>query len=76
LWFSFNFASSIICFIISCWFGWPLDAAAEPVPAAGDEAVVWANEGVASKVASIIVINSVGIFMAWILPVIRDEWQV
>jgi hypothetical protein len=46
------------------------------VPAAGDEAVVWANEGVASKVASRIVINSVGIFMAWILPVIRDNWQV
>ena len=46
-----------------------------PVPAAGDEAVVCANEAVASNVASRIVISSVGIFMDRILPVTSDDWQ-
>ena len=44
--------------------------------AAGDEAVVWANEGVAINVANRIVINAVAIFMARILPVPDDKWQV
>jgi len=55
---------SIICFIISCIFGWPLGAAPELVAAAGDSPEVCANEGAAINVADRIVTNSVGIFMA------------
>jgi hypothetical protein len=69
LWFSFNFDSSIICFIISSGFGWPLEAAEEPVEVAGDEAVVCANEGAAINVANRIVASGIDIFMAPILPV-------
>ena len=68
MWFSFNFDSSIICFIISCGFGWPVAfagwAALAPDAVAGDVAGVWANEGIAINVAIRIVINEVRFFMA------------
>src|SRR5213080_341163 len=72
LWLSLSFDSSIICFIISCGFGWPvavagwaavsgLDAPAGDVD--GVCAFICANEEVASIVANRIVINGVNIFM-------------
>ena len=68
LWFSFNFDSSIICFIISCWSGCPPGAAGwaalELDPPAGDVDVVCANEEVASKVANRITVSGIDIFMA------------
>jgi hypothetical protein len=76
LWFSFNFDSSIICFIISCGSGWPLEAAEEPVLVAGEEAVVCANEGAAINVANKIVVSGIDFFIARILPVPGDRWQV
>jgi hypothetical protein len=78
LWFSFNFDISIICFIISCGFGWPLGAAAEVVAAAGDSAEVCANEGATINVVDRIVIKSVGIFMAGFCqrPTAIGKWQV
>src|SRR6266480_2802111 len=67
LWFSFNFDSSIICFIISCGFGWPVGAFAEAAlgldAPAGDAAVTCANEGAAINIANRIVTNSMGVFM-------------
>ena len=72
LWFSLSFDSSIICFIISCGFGWPVAfagwAALAPDAVAGDVAGVWANEGIAINVANRIVINEVKVFMVRILP--------
>jgi hypothetical protein len=46
------------------------------VVVAGDEAVVCANEGAAINVANRIVISGMDIFMARILPVPGDRWQV
>lgn len=43
---------------------------------AGDEAVVCANEGAAINVANRIVASGIDIFMARILPVPGDRWQV
>src|ERR1041385_7566104 len=53
LWFSLSFDISIICFIISCGFDWPLAVAGWPAlgadAVAGDVAGLCANEGVASR---------------------------
>jgi hypothetical protein len=68
LWFSFNFESSIICFIISASFGCPAAGAAA---AGGLVAVadVWAcaNEGIVINAAKRIVKNR-EVFMAPIFP--------
>src|SRR4029077_17293875 len=67
LWFSLSFENSIICFIISCGFGWPVGApaaaAAGEVATAGDTAGLCANEGSAISVANRIVINGINVFM-------------
>src|SRR5947199_10558228 len=68
LWLSLSCDSSIICFIISCGFGWPVAvagwAAVEPVAVAGDIAGLCAKEGSAINVANRIVSNDVNVFMA------------
>src|SRR5437588_11523385 len=68
LWFSLSFDISIICFIISCGFGWPVGAAGwaalEPDAVAGDVAEVCAHEGVAINVANRIVINDITVLLA------------
>jgi len=75
-----SFDISIICFIISCGFGWPVAltgwAALGADAVAGDVAGLCANEGVASSVANRIVISELNVFMGGILPVTSDEWQV
>jgi hypothetical protein len=75
-----SFDISLICFIISCGFGCPVEAAgwaASGLDAvAGDVAGLCANEEVVIKVAQRIVINDMNIFMGGILPVTSDEWQV
>src|SRR5690348_15634868 len=72
LWFSLSFDISIICFIISCGFGWPVAvagwAALTPDAVAGDVAGAWANEDIAINVANRIMINEVKVFMMRILP--------
>src|SRR6266487_818829 len=72
LWFSLSFDISIICFIISCGFGWPAGAAGWAAPGAdavaGDVAGLCANEEVASSVANRIVIDDINVFMMRILP--------
>ena len=79
LWLSLSFDSSIICFIISCGFGWPVAvagwAALVPDAVAGDVAGVWANEDIAINVANRIAINEVKVFMVRSLAVIRGDWQ-
>ena len=76
MWFSLSFDISIICFIISCGFGWPVAVAdsveVEPVAVAGDVAEVCANEEVAT-VANRIVINDVKVFMVGIMPAISSS---
>src|SRR5438309_11528321 len=56
LWFSLSFDSSIICFIISCGFGWPVAfagwASFAPDAVACDVAGVWVNEGITINVAN------------------------
>src|SRR5213080_2677437 len=72
LWFSFNFDSSIICFIISCGFGGlpgALTAADDDVPAAGDVAEVCADEGLAIAIANRMAANDVNFFMVSIVSV-------
>src|SRR5437899_10340670 len=65
LWFSLSFDFSIICFIISCGFGWPVAvagwAALVPDAVAGDVAGVWANEGSAIDVAIRMVLDAVSV---------------
>src|SRR5436190_19537742 len=74
LWFSLSFDISLICFIISCGFGWPAGAAGWAAlggldAPAGAESGFCANEEVASNVAKRIVINDINVFMEGILPV-------
>src|SRR6266446_2028923 len=63
LWFSLSFDISLICFIISCGFGWPPGGATWLVAARGDSAGLCGNEGLAIKVANRIVINDMNVFM-------------
>src|ERR1700686_372111 len=72
LWFSFNFDSSIICFIISASLGWPLGAATGFVAAAGEVAVSWANAGIAINVAKRVVKNR-EVFMT---PIILNKLEI
>src|ERR1041385_2376482 len=71
LWFSLSFDSSIICFIISCGFGWPAAAAGCPALGAdsveGDVGGLCAKEKIPTKVANRIVINDRNLFMPLIL---------
>src|ERR1043166_1469394 len=81
LWFSLSFDISLICFIISCGFGWPAGAAGWAAlggldAPAGAESGFCANKEVASSVANTIVISEVNVFIASILPVTSDAWQV
>jgi hypothetical protein len=68
LWFSLSFDISVICFIISCGFGWPVAGtgwtAAGAAAVAGDVAGLCANEEVAINAANKIVINDINVFMA------------
>src|SRR6266568_8829479 len=69
LWFSLSFDISIICFIISCGFGWPVAvdgwaALSGLDAAAGDVVGLCANEEVAITIANRVVSNGMNIFMA------------
>src|ERR1043166_10211250 len=73
LWFSLSFDSSIICFIISCGFGWPPEAAGWPASlavdaVAGDVAGLCVNDEVAISAANKIVTNDINVFMWPISP--------
>src|ERR1051326_444169 len=65
--FSFSFDSSIICFIISCGFGWPAGAAGwAPLAAdavAGELAGLCANDEDALNIANKIVMSEIDLFM-------------
>src|SRR5213593_579889 len=81
LWFSLSFDISLICFIISCGFGWPAGAAGWAAlcgldAPAGAESGFCANEEVASNFAKRIVINDINAFTEGILPVTSDALQV
>src|SRR5207302_2810135 len=75
LWFSLSFDSSIICFIISCGFGWPVAfdgwAAFAPDAVAGGVAGVWAIEGIVINVATrILLIEAMDFYVSVLLSIV------
>src|SRR5205085_12551484 len=63
LWFSLSFDISIICFIISCGFGWPAESGAGTAAAGADAVGLCANDAVVISDAHRVAIKKLNIFM-------------